>query len=49
MTEASKLHEMLTDDGITDDQIDTDQFYAVGYDGPMRLVFRRNEVWIVKK
>jgi len=49
MTEASNLHEMLTDDGITDDQIDTDQFYAVGYDGPMRLVFRRNEVWIVKK
>merc|ERR1712183_272995 len=48
LTEASKLHDMLKRDEVSDDQIKTDEFYAVGYDGPLKLVFRRNEVWIVK-
>lgn len=28
--------------------VDTDEYYAVGYDSPFRLLERHNEVWLLK-
>merc|ERR1711872_255731 len=48
MTQASQLHSELQRDGVSDDQIHTGHFFAAGYDSPWRIMYRRNEVWIVK-
>jgi len=47
--EASRLHDDLLAAGINDSSIVTSSYYAVGYDTPYRLFYRRNEIWIVKK
>jgi len=45
---ASKLHNSLKSNGVSDSDIVMTSFYAVGYDSPWKFMFRRNEVWIVK-
>lgn len=29
--------------------VETETYYAAGYDSPFRLIGRHNEIWIVKK
>ena len=40
---------LLSQDGISEDSLDLNSYYAVGYDSPFRLFWRTNEVWIKKK
>ena len=45
----NKKNFQLYQDGITEDSLDLNSYYAVGYDSPFRLIWRTNEVWIKKK
>ena len=45
-SQVADLRDQLTRDGVRG--IDLSMFYAVAYDGPMRFIWRRNEVWIKK-
>ncbi|CAK8694215.1 unnamed protein product [Clavelina lepadiformis] len=47
--EAAKLYESLKKNGVDVSNIDMNIFYAVTYDSPFRLFFRRNEVWLLPK
>jgi len=47
--EIDNLKDDLKKDGITEDSLDLNSYYAVGYDSPFRLIWRTNEVWIKKK
>lgn len=44
--QVGKLRQELTRDGVKKEELDTNMFYAVGYDSPFRFIWRRNEVWI---
>ena len=48
--EYANLKSDLKADGIEEDKLDMNcGFYAVSYDSPFKLFFRRNEVWIKRK
>lgn len=47
-TEATSLKKFLKT-MVGDDDVDFDGYYRNGYDAPMRLFNRRNEVWYIKK
>lgn len=46
--ELDNLRKDLEADGISDEDLDLSTFFAVGYDSPFKLFWRRNEVWIKK-
>lgn len=43
---AAALIEVLQKKGIA---VDTEKYYACGYDSPFRLIGRHNEIWIIGK
>eukprot|EP00210_Caulerpa_lentillifera_P002600 g2490.t2 len=43
---ASELVDILQNKGI---EIETENYYACGYDSPFRIVARHNEIWIIGK
>ncbi|XP_076801251.1 heme-binding protein 2-like [Clavelina lepadiformis] len=47
--EAGNLYESLKKNSVDVSNIDMNIFYAVTYDSPFRLFFRRNEVWLLPK
>lgn len=42
------LVKALERDGLADD-FRTDMIYSAGYDGPMKVLNRHNEIWLVSK
>jgi len=46
--EIDNLKSDLKKDGVTDESLNLESYYAVGYDSPFRIFNRRNEVWIKK-
>ena len=47
--EAGNLYDSLKKNSVDVSNIDMNIFYAVTYDSPFRLFFRRNEVWLLPK
>lgn len=49
INQGTELYKSLQMNGVSDDTLELDSFYAVGYDGPEVWFGRRNEVWIIQK